>query len=368
MKILLVGDYSNYHACLGAALERLGHNVTIASDGSAWMQTHTDIALRRLLPRKAGGALLYAKMLTDRGLRGFDVVSLIGPAFVTLRPKRMRHVFNLLQRHNGRVFLGAVGNDKAMMDYLVSPDSKLRYSEYFVDGRPYEPNHAEFLKQSLWQTGAIADWCEEIYDRVDGVTTALYEYHLAMLRRFPADKVHYTGIPIDTKAVKPIERELMSSGKVHLFLGRHADRQVFKGTDRIGRAAERVAAELPEKCSLSIVENLPYDEYIQRLRSADLVLDQLYSYTPATNALLAMAAGQAVLSGGEEDYYDFIGEKQLRPIINAVPDDEKLYETIKNCVLHPEIIRQAGAQGRDFVLHHNDSELVAQRHLEFWKK
>ena len=56
-------------------------------------------------------------------------------------------------------------------------------------------------------------------------------------------------------------------------------------------AARAVVDRYPGKAELVIVENRPYDEYLGLLRSAHVVLDQLYSYTPATNALQAMAYG-----------------------------------------------------------------------------
>lgn len=367
MKILLLGDYSNYHACLGDALRRLGHEVTVASDGGGFMKTDTSLPLHRPLPGLAGGALLYARMLVDRRLRGYDVVSLIAPSFVTLRPARLRSIYKRLRQYNGKVFLGSVGTDKAIMDYLTAVDCSLRYNEYMAAGKPYKPNEGVLRENALWQVGEIGDWCDELYDSVDGITTALYEYHLAMERRVEADKLAYTGIPIDLQAVCPLERDLAADGLVKLFLGIKSNRHIFKGTDRIERAAMRVAKELPDKCELLTVRDVPYREYLKTIRQADIVLDQLYSYTPATNALLAMAAGQATLSGGEPEYYDFIGEKDLRPIINCFPDDEELYNVIRKCVEHPEIVVKAGKEGRRFVEKHNDSILVARRHLDFWE-
>ncbi len=367
MKILLIGDYSNYHACLGEALRRLGHEVTVASDGGGFMKTDTSLPLRRLLPGPAGGALLYAQMLADRRLRGYDVVSLIAPSFVTLRPRRLRKVYGILRRHNGSVFLGSVGTDKAIMDFLTSSDCPLCYSEYFIGKNPYAPNDGVLRENELWQTGEIADWCEELYDSVDGVTTALYEYHLAMERRLSRDKIAYTGIPVDLDAIKPLNRPLAESGRVKLFLGIKSNRYIFKGLDRIKCAACRVAKELPDNCTLIEVRDVPYREYLDAMRQADIVLDQLYSYTPATNALQAMAAGQATLSGGEPEYYDFIGEHELRPVINCRPDDESIYRIIKDCVVNPARVVEAGKAGRLFVERHNGSELVAQRHLRFWE-
>ena len=108
-------------------------------------------------------------------------------------------------------------------------------------------------------------------------------------------------------------------------------------------------------------------EYIERMLGSHVILDQLYSYTPATNALIAMAQGIVAVSGAESEYYDFIGETKCRPIINVSPlvegdISEKLLWIIKNKHLLPSLSRMS----REFVLKHNDSEKVAKRHLEFW--
>lgn len=368
MKILLLGDYSNYHACLAVGLRRCGHQVAVASDGGGFMHTDYTVSLKRPLPGPAGGAFLYLRMLTSGRLRGYDVVSLINPAFAALRPSRLRSVFRTLRRHNGAIFLNATGTDKAFMDMVLSGDSRLRYNEYFL--APGVPNGAnmEVLKNdAMWQQGAIGRWCDEIYSNLNGITTALYEYHLAFDRPDFPTPLGYVGIPIDLTSVRPLERELAADGHVRLFLGRHSHRQAFKGTDVLERVARRVVDENPDRCTLEIVENVPYSDYLHSLRRADLVLDQIYSYTPATNALLAMAEGQVVASGGEEDYYRFIGEDSLRPIINVTPDTEQIHAALTAAVNDPESIRARGAIGRRFVEKHNSVDIVARRAIKFWE-
>ncbi|MDE6301721.1 MAG: glycosyltransferase family 1 protein [Muribaculaceae bacterium] len=368
MKILLLGDYSNLHACLATGLRRMGHDAAVASDGGGFMNTEYTLSLRRSLPGPAGGAFLFAKMLWSGVFRGYDVVSIISPAFATLRPARLRQVFRMLRRHNGAVFLNAAGTDKAFMDMVLSDRSPLQYNEYFLSpGNPNHANDAVLRADTRWREGEIGRWCDEVYSGVNGITTALYEYHKAFELLGTGVPLEYVGIPVDLQSVKPIDRILAADGKVNLFLGRHSHRKAFKGTDVLERVARRVVAENPERSSLEIVENLPYAEYVKRMRSADVVIDQLYSYTPATNALLAMAAGQAVVSGGEEEYYRFIGEEKLRPIINVVPDEERIHGILTSAVQNPEDIRNRGAQGREFVERHNSVDKVADRSVKFWE-
>lgn len=363
MKILLIGDASNYHSCLGDALRRLGHNVTVASSGSRWMRTSRDIDLCRPFPGKAGGALLNVKlsMIANR-LKGFDVVHIHNPIFVDLRPHRVRPVFDRLRRDNGAVYLTALGTDVPYYEMCVSGDCPLRYNDIY-DLKTGQHRIAD----SNWMNKPLVDFNRYVYERIDGVITALYEYDLSVRRVLTGDKIAYGGIPVDTQSVVQVG-PVPQSDKVTLFLGRHRGRLAEKGTDRLERAARIVVGRHPGLCSLEIVENRPYAEYVVRLRSADIVLDQLYSYTPATNALLAMAMGQAVVSGGEPEFYDFIGERELRPIINAVPDDDALADAIECAVLDREALARRGREGRVFVERHNDALVVARRFIDFWTR
>lgn len=365
MKILLVGDASNYHNCLSGALSEMGHDVTVASHGSYWQNTHRDIDISRPAKGKLGGALLWLKIntLLSNRMKGYDVVHISSPTFLNLRPHHNRELFDRLKRNNGAVFLTALGTDSYYVDMCCNPNSPLRYSEWQINGKPGPLAH----HKQAWLQPELFDHCKYIYDHIDGVVTVLYEYDLSVRRILPGHKVEYAGIPIDCQSVTPNFIDTPPE-KVKLFLGRHSDRQAEKGTDRIERAAKVVAKLYPDRCQLDIVENLPYEEYLTRLRDAHVVLDQLYSFTPATNALLAMAMGQNTLSGGENEFYEFIGENDLRPIINAVPDDDALFDTLIDVVAHPEEIVKRSRECRKFVEKHNDSKIVAQRFVNFWKK
>lgn len=154
--------------------------------------------------------------------------------------------------------------------------------------------------------------------------------------------------------------------RVRLFLGRDRSRMLLKGSDLLEEAAKAVVTRHPDKAELVIVENRPFDEFANLLKSAHVVLDQIYSYTPATTALMAMAYGLNVVTGAENDYYDFIGEHDNHPIINAPTSLDKLIAVLENIVLHPEEIARRGKSSREFVEKHNDCVKVAQLYLDFW--
>ena len=97
-----------------------------------------------------------------------------------------------------------------------------------------------------------------------------------------------------------------------------------------------------------------------------VILDQLYSYTPAMNALQAMAQGLVVVGGGEPENYEILNETELRPIINVLPDEEDVYRRLKELVLHPEKLARLSADSRRYVERHHDHIKVAQEYLDFW--
>lgn len=367
MRILFVGDASNFHRALAEGLRELGHDATVASDGSGWMNTERDINISRKHGSKLSGGLLWCKLqrLMLSRFRGYDIVQISNPIFVSQRPERNAILFSQLKRHNGKIFLTALGTDTSYIEMCMDQKVPLKYNEWFVDGNPtpYNIYHEDILK--AWLNDPLKSHCERVYNNIDGVVSVLYEYDVACRRKLPSSKVAYAGIPIDTRSIKKINLPDRIK-KVKLFLGMHRDRKLEKGTERMLFVAKRIVERYPDKCTLDIVENIPYKEYLDRLRYSHVVLDQLYSYTPATNALLAMALGLNTVSGGEEDFYRFIHENRLRPVINAVPDDDALYKILEGVVMHPELIRSRGEEGREFVVKHNDKILVAKRFIDFW--
>lgn len=368
MKILLLGDASNYHRTLSIGLSRAGHDVTVASAGSGWMDTARDIDLSRRRG-KIGGALLWLRLNTVLAsrLKGYDVVQIHNPVFIDQRPGRVRILFDRLRRDNGSVFLTQLGTDSQYVDMCFAPDCPLRYSEFMAygDPTPYTLKHKEVV--SDWLDEPLRDHCRHIYDNIDGVVSALYEYHLSCLRVLPQDMVAYGGIPVDMSATE--FSGIPADGKFRIMVACHRGREDEKGIDRILPVVSRLADDYPERVSLDFVQNVPLEQFRRCLAAAHVVVDQLYSYTPATTALMAMASGKIVVSGGEKEYYDFIGEKRLHPVINADPQcPEALYGQLKALAFDRLRARRLSEDGRAFVAAHNDVDVVAGRFLDFWER
>lgn len=366
LRILLLGDYSNCHRTLATGLRQLGCDVTVASDGSRWMDVDRDIDISRR-PGRLGGLALWARLRWPlrRELSGHDIVAISDPHMFQLRPARLRPLFDRLVDRNGSVFLTAMSTDIAYLSMLSEPDSPLRYSEWFVDGAPSRWHLQQQERWRQWHSPEVVSYQRHVFSRLSGAVSVLYEYQLGMERMLGKERSAYGGIPVDTELYRPSSYGPQSSS-VRIFLGRDRSRMAVKGSDYLEEAARRVVARHPSRCSLTVVENRPFHEFTSLLAQSDIVLDQIYSYTPATTALMAMAMGKTVVSGAEPDFYDFIGERTCRPIVNAALTVEGLEEQIEQLVLSPDTLAERGRRSRHFVETHNAAPVVARRFLDFW--
>ena len=369
MKILFAGDASNLHNCLAQQLRLMGHEATVASDGSRWMDTHRDINLVR-----RPGVLGSVRYLMDiqralPSMKGYDIVEIASPIFLRLKPHRVARVFDYLKANNRHVVLSALATDKVYYD-ACHDGHTYRYSDYMLGDEPSPyVSSSEYIAQHQdnWKEPFMREHSDHILAGIDGAVACLYEYYVAY-KPVLGDRVAYGGIPIDIDALsyRPLEQ---APDKVRLFIGIQRDRHVIKGTDRLLAAMKRVHDRYPGITEIEVVENLPYDEYTRRMRESHVILDQLYSYTPGTNALIAMAQGLVAVSGAEPEYYDLIGETFNQPIITVAPLVEgEIDRRLSWLVEHRDQLPQMARASRAFVEKHNAAPVVAQRYLDFWNK
>jgi len=370
MKILLLGDYSNVHATLASALRTLGHEVTLASDGDSWKNYPRDVDLKRPSLKKFSSIAYYLRLLfTFRIFKNYDVVQLINPCFLPLKAERIGRFYNFLRRHNKKIFLGAFGMDhywvKAGLDCKT-----FRYSDFNI-GSQVRKNADNEIWIRDWLLGEKGKLNQEIADDCDGIVSGLYEYDAAYRPRF-GKKVRFIPFPIrlDNELLSQKSRSIQGKNgertKVRFFIGIQRQRHAYKGTDVMLAALERLQADFPDEVEYVTAENVPFDEYVQLLCSSDVLLDQLYSYTPAMNALQAMAQGLVVVTGGEPENYEILGETELRPIINVLPSEESVYEQLKALVLRRDEIPLLSQQSRAYIMKHHEYLNVAQQYLDFW--
>lgn len=377
MKILLMGEYSNVHATLAEGLRKLGHHVTVLSNGDFWKNYPRDIDLVRK-PGKLGGIMYMMKLYTNvHKLRGYDIVQLINPMFLELKAERIFPIYQYLRKHNKKIILGGFGMDYYWVS-VCCKDKPLRYSDFNI-GDELRTNADALKERKDWLGTEKGRLNQMIAEDCDGIITGLYEYWACYQPGFPQKT---TFIPF------PIKPKLITSGngnsytyaenhqvipldipkKVKLFIGINKSRSEYKGTDIMLKAAQAIAKKYPDKAELRIAESIPFAEYVKMMNGSDAILDQLYSYTPSMNPLEAMARGIICIGGGEPENYEIIHEDKLRPIINVLPNYESVYQELEHLVLHPELVPLLKQQSIEYISKHHDYIKVAKRYEAFYQK
>mgnify|MGYP002619932716 CR=1 FL=1 len=357
MKILLLGEYSNVHHTLAEGLKALGHEVLLVSGGDFWKNYPRDIDVARR-PGKLGGMMLVAKVLSLLPrLRGFDVVQLINPMFVELKAERILPLYRYLRRYNCAMVMGAFGMDYYWVK-VNTDDRPLRYSD-FNFGSEIRHDKAAEVERRDWIDTPKGRLNQHIAHDCDAIVTGLYEYQATYGPLFP-EKTRFIPYPIETQKALATEKPLTLP--IRIFVGLSKERSVYKGTDVMLRAAQDVAKRYPDRVCLRITKGVPFDEYQRIMNDSDVLLDQLYSYTPAMNALLAMQKGIVVVGGGEPENYEILGEKELRPIINVLPSYESVYHELEQLALHPERLPQLKADSQEYIRRHHDHIKVARQY------
>ena len=377
MKILLMGEYSNVHATLAEGLRKLGHHVTVLSNGDFWKNYPRDIDLVRK-PGKLGGIMYMMKLYTNmHKLRGYDIVQLINPMFLELKAERIFPIYQYLRKHNKKIILGGFGMDYYWIS-VCCKDKPLKYSDFNI-GDKLRTNTDALKERKDWLGTEKGRLNQMIAEDCDGIITGLYEYWACYQPVFP-QKTTFIPFPIKPKLITSGNGNSYTNAenhqvipldipkKVKLFIGINKSRSEYKGTDIMLKAAQAIAKKYPDKAELRIAESIPFAEYVKMMNGSDAILDQLYSYTPSMNPLEAMARGIICIGGGEPENYEIIHEDKLRPIINVLPNYESVYQELEHLVLHPELVPLLKQQSIEYISKHHDYIKVAKRYEAFYQK
>lgn len=367
MRILLFGNPGMYHSNLAEGLRALGHEVCLVSHRYGWRQfSGMDICLerRRDINGKIAFLLYVLKVLWYLPRwRKYDIVQFHNCGFLELRGNHLMPLYHFLKRHNKRIVLGVCDVDYHVLDQIINKNV-LRYSEQRI-GDVIKDNEDVNQLRRLYFGGWYEDFSKFVAKDCDAITPILYEYWACYDNVYP-EKTFF--IPLSLHLHDEVPRDFSVGEKVRIFIGLQRDRMQFKGTDIMLPAVEAVARDFPELCTLRVVENVPYAEYEKIMDNSDVMLDQLYSYTPSMNSLLAMSKGIVVVGGGEPENYEIISEKELHPIINVTPTYDSVYNELKNLLLHKERIPELKRQSVEYVRRHHDNMKVARQYVSLYER
>ncbi|MCR4852394.1 MAG: glycosyltransferase family 1 protein [Prevotella sp.] len=362
MRILLLGEYSNVHATLAKGLRELGHEVVVASNGDFWKNYPRDIDLSRELSWSGSIRFVVKLLRALPKMKGFDVVQLINPIFIELKANRLFSIYDYLRKNNKKVFLGAFGMDYYWV-HECDTRKPLRYSDFNMGDE--NRTNADAEKERRDWIGTDKERLNKyIAEDCDGIITGLYEYWACYHPLFPK-KTCFIPYPIQ---MSPTHTDFKASNPPRIFIGINKARSEYKGTDIMLKAANDVRRDYPGKMELVKAESVPFDEYEKLMNGSDAILDQLYSYTPSMNSLLAMSKGIVNIGGGEPENYEILHENELRPIVNVEPTYESVYTALVDFISQPSRIPELKRQSTEYISRHHDYLKVARQYLEFYTK
>lgn len=363
MKVLLIGEYSNIHWTLAQALRDMGHLVDVLSNSNFWLNDLHSFYTNKTVTRWGVLKNTFNLLKVLPQLRGYDVVQLVNPYFLELKPELLQYVFQYLKRNNKKIFLGGFEYDFYWI-YMCLHNKDLRYSDFYAKGtyRDTIDNKIAIIK---WMHGFRGKLNRIIAGNCDGIITCLYESYKAYQPYFP-DKTKYIPFPVESFPNPHRPAPNIDKVKFHISLKHH--REEWKGKDKLYSALYTLQYKYPSVCEIKQTFFTPYEDYEHHLDGCDVMLDQLFSYSPGLNALNAMSKGIVVVGGAEEEHYELLGEKELRPIINVRPEENDIYNKLEYLTANKNKIPQLSADSIEYIKKHHCPINVAKECLDFWEK
>lgn len=352
MDILLMGEFSGFYKNLKNGLENLGHKITLFSNGDSWKKIDgaTNVLFKKddsFNHLKKVKEYIITPYLNKSLYTDYDIVQWINPILFTKYINL--YMFDYIQKNNKKVYLSACGSD--YFHYKAYMDGKLKY--YAHDESP------NILKQ--YTRKWIKYQNTHIAENVNGIIPISYDYSAG----YSDFNTLRPTLPLPLQLSNFEYKENEFSDKIVFFHG--LSRESFKGTKYIRAAMEKLKDAYPNDVDIIINGKMPYREYLNLLKSTNVVIDQCKCYGYGMNAIIAMAMGKVVLSGIEEEAKKDLNITET-PIINIRPDIDYIYSQLEHILQHKRDLCQIGYASRKYVECYHDNIKVAQQYIDIWSQ
>ncbi|MGK0525298.1 MAG: hypothetical protein ACI92N_002950 [Pseudomonadales bacterium] len=374
LKILLLGDYSSVQSNLASALKRLGHDVTLASDGDGYKGLDRDVDLslkfssnkflRKLgnffLLVGLGGLINYWRLREKRrSFEGYDVVQIVNPVVInSLGSLGNMLLIRFLHQKNKRIYLLAIGDDY----YWVCSALKMKSNKSCFKRMKLSNCH-RFLYSLKYVYGFFYKSLNDYAVRVsEKVIPGLLDYKIPYSWCEKCTEI----VPLPIQEVDFIEAQVGRPEAPLVIMNSWQNGKEFrKGNDIFHAAMMKILEIYSDRIRYVIPENQPYAQYRKLLDEADVVFDQCFSLDRGMNALLAMARGKVVLTGWTNSTKNLYGEKYFEAAFDAT-DKYGMYRIIERLILEPNIIDKTSNLAKNLIRDQHAALKVAKCYLEIW--
>lgn len=375
MRILLVGEYSNFHNSVKEGLVALGHEVLLISDNdfknypvdvNIRARYTTDIwllnKLRQTVFRLTKIDIAHYELAWNfwkqrERFTGFDIVQLINEYPLQspphLEPKLLEFLFN----NNGKAFLISTGDDYLCVKGML--EGKYRYSVLTPCETYPQANHCAFTLKYV--KPVFQRLHQFVYAHIRSVVASDMDYYVG-LNGHPK----FAGLmPNAINLSKLPFQALEINDKVVIFHGINEANYYKKGNYVFEQALALVQQTHADRVEIITTRSVPYAEYIEKYNRCHILLDQVFSYDQGYNALEAMAKGKVVFTGAEQEFTEYYQLSEA-VCVNALPDAQAIAKDLIYLIDNPKEIVAMGARARAFVEREHDHIQIAQRYLDWW--
>ncbi|OBQ55555.1 glycosyltransferase family 1 protein [Tamlana sp. s12] len=376
MKILLLGEYSNFHNTLKKGLEKLNYSVVLAGRKDGFKSLPVDVSFEPQLLAKT--PLKYLRYLliklfkfdiaafetsyyffrNKHKLKGFDYVQLINEYPIKSTPYFDKILLKFIFKNNNKIYVSACGNDVIYLNYILNADLPHHILTPYIKN----PKLKEHFKYSLaYLNTAHKKLHNFVLENAEAYIPGDMDYEMAYKNHPKAKPLIPFPINIDLLAYKPVKIK----DKVKIFHGINRINYHKKGNDFFCSALNFIKEKYPNQVDIVEVENIPYKDYISLYNESHILLDQVYAYDQGYNALEAMAKGKVVFTGVSEEFLDHYKIKK-RIAINTTPNLQEIIDNLSYLIENPKEIESISKNARDYIEEIHDYKKVAQQYIDCW--
>lgn len=380
MKVLLIGEYSGVHTNLAKALIEKDVEVLTVHDGDSYKKFESDVIIkyRRFEPKNKYlnyVLKLYYQLLLYLGLsgciqifkyrkelnklRGYDVVQIINPVFLSGFGSIVNIVvLRYLLRNNRKLFMCALGDDYVWVKGSLKNKKFKSMFHLMTLG-----NVRQYLHSMMYVYGFLYPYLNKLaIKKANRVIPGLYDYFYYYRNYNNCNEV--IPIPIEIDDIKPLKFE---NYPINIFHGWQPNKEYRKGNLFFDQAIKKLIIKYPGKLNYQVVGGLPYKEYIKTFKDSHVFLDQCMSMDQGVNALLALAKGKVVFSGFDDYLCDYYSLKD-KPLLDAKPDFDIIYNQLEDLIVNPHLLDSYSERAILFMKRYHGFDYVVEKYIKIWSE
>lgn len=232
-----------------------------------------------------------------------------------------------------------------------------KYHYYVKGGFKDDPSS----KKVLYDNQSLYKWENELLNKVNGYIPIWYEYAQPYRNHPKLLKTIRIPININSFNYKPN----VINDKIVFMLG-ISNRPYSKGSQYIIDAFDIMRKKYNDVAEFIVAGGLPFNEYMELVERANIIMDDANSYSIAMNGLFSLAKGKIVMGGSEPIANRELG-LQYNPVINLNPDVAQICNCIEDIIEKKEKILEMGRLGRQFVNEYHDYREIAKQYIQVFE-